>query len=103
MGAIGSPRAPLPDPSLKKGTFSTGAPAEWFKGGHQFWAKNAILGDAPRASGLGAIGSPRAPLPDPSLKKGTFSTGAPAEWFKGGHQFWAKNAILGANFQFFSI
>ena len=59
--------------------------------------------DAPRASGLGAIGSPQAPLVDPGLKKGTFSTGAPAEWFKGGHQFWARNAILGANFQFFPI
>ena len=64
---------------------------------------DAPVSDTPRASGLGATGSPRAPLPDPSLKKGTFSTGATAEWFKGGRQFWAKNAILGANFQFFPI
>ena len=30
-------------------------------------------------------------------------TGAPAEWFKVGHQFLAKNAIMGGTFQFFSL
>ena len=54
-----------------------------------------LVFDAPRASGLDAIGSPRVPLPDPSLKTGTCSTGAPAEWFERGHQVWSKNAILG--------
>ena len=29
--------------------------------------------------------------------------GAPAEWFKGGHQVLAKNAIFGGISQFFSI
>ena len=34
-----------------------------------------LVFDAFRASGLDAIGSPRAPLPDPSLKTGTFQRG----------------------------
>ena len=43
--------------------------------GVKFLIFSHLIFNAPQALGLDAIGSPRAPLPDPSLKKYLFNGG----------------------------